>query len=384
MVSSVVKDIPISGIRLVMEWARKSGREDLIYLNMGEPDFITPDHIRKAAHDAIKQGHTHYTEVLGNYELREAIADKMKHDNRLDVDPESEILVTSGTQAAIFSIMIAMLDPGDEVIVPDPCYPPYELAIRMAGGVPCSIPLREENEFLYDSGSVEKRINDKTKLLLIISPSNPTGCLENERELKEIATIAESHNVTVISDELYEKIVYDDVHTCSISSVPGMKQRTIIVNGFSKTYAMTGWRVGYIVAPEEIIKQIKKVHHTMNVCAPSISQCAALAALKGSQACVQRMVKVYDKRRRMVLRYLDECESIHYTRPRGAFFVFPNIEDTNTGSVQFVKDLIFKYGVVVVPGLSFGKNSDRYIRISYSTATEKLKEAMERIKMFLS
>lgn len=373
-----VSSIPLSGIRKIMEYAK--GLTDVIFLNIGEPDFATPENIREAAKKAIDGGFTHYTSIQGIPELREAIAQKLEAENGIHADPEKEILITAGTQPAFFAVCQTLIDPGDEVIVQDPFFPSYEVALRLAGARMVTVPLRQEREFIIDPEDLEARITKKTKLLVLISPNNPTGSVLDKNTLRTISEIAKDHDLIVVSDELYEKMTYDGTENCSVGSLPSMKERTITINGFSKAYAMTGWRIGYIVASEDMMKSISKVHHSMNVCACSISQKAALAALTGPQDSVEKMVREYDKRRQEMVSRVNEIPGFKCHMPKGAFYVFPNVESLRMSSMDLAKLLISKARVVTVPGSEFGKNGEGFLRLSYATSLEKISEALVRVK----
>jgi len=377
-ISRRASSIALSGIRKIVEYAK--GLHDVIFLNVGEPDFSTPEHIREAARKAMEEGFTHYTPIQGIPELREAIAEKLRSESGIDVDPNSEVLVTAGAQSAFFAVCQALIDEGDEVIVQDPFYPAYEVALRLVGARIVRVPLEEHRNFVVNPEDIEEKITKKTKVIVLISPNNPTGSVLDEGTLKRISEVARDNDLIVISDEIYEKITYDGVVNRSIISFPGMEGRTVIINSFSKTYAMTGWRVGFVVAPEEIMKSIVKVHHTMNICACSVSQKAALAALTGPQDCVVEMVREYDKRRREIVKLLNEIPGFACQMPKGAFYVFPNIKFFNKPSMEFAKFLITDVGVVTVPGSAFGENGEGHLRLSYATSLENIREALIRMK----
>ncbi|MDH5266076.1 MAG: pyridoxal phosphate-dependent aminotransferase [Candidatus Bathyarchaeota archaeon] len=380
--SKRVSSVPLSGVRKIMEYAK--GLQDIIPLNIGEPDFVTPKHIREAAKKSIDEGFTHYTTIKGIPEIRRAIAEKLMNENKMDVDPENEILVTAGTQAAFSAVCQALLDPGDEVIVQDPFYSGYEVALRIAGAKIVPVSVREQKYFAINPNEIKEKVTDKTKMVVLISPNNPTGNVLNKHTLNEISDIANDHDLLVVSDEIYEKITYDDVVNYSIGSIPGMEDRTITINGFSKTYAMTGWRIGFVTACEKLMGNISKVHHSMNVCACSISQRAALVALTGPQDCVTKMVKEYDKRRREITNLLNKTPGFECKIPKGAFYVFPNVKQFKMSSMELAKLLIKKARVVTVPGSAFGKNGEGYLRLSYATSLEKIREALARIKKVLT
>lgn len=382
-ISDRVLSIPLSSIRRVEQYAREKGIKDIIKLNIGEPDFSTPEHIREAAKKALDEGFTHYTSINGIPELREAIAEKIKEERGVDINPETEVMVTAGGQAALFATIHALINPGDEVIMPDPYYPVYKIAVDFAGGKVKSIPQKEELNFEIDPNELEGAISERTKLIVLISPNNPTGGVYSKSTLEKIAEIAKENDLLVISDEVYEKFIYDDIKFYSIISVSDMKDRTIIINSFSKTYAMTGWRIGYIVANKEIIDAVKKVHHPINICANSISQKAALAALTGPQDCVKEMINEFNKRRKYIIRSLGSIKGIKCSIPRGAFYVFPNIRIFGMSSEDLVKFLIEKARVMTVPGSGFGRYGEGHIRIAYTNSLDKIMEGIERIKSAL-
>ncbi|MEM3702888.1 MAG: pyridoxal phosphate-dependent aminotransferase [Candidatus Bathyarchaeia archaeon] len=377
-VSERIASIPLSGIRQIMEYAK--GIRDIIYLNIGEPDLATPQHIKDAGKRAIDEDFTHYTPLGGFPELRQAIADKLKIEHNIEVDPESEVLITAGAQPGFFSSCGAILEAGDEVIVHEPFYPSYEVTLRVIGAKIVKVPLKEEEGYTLDIQKVEEKISEKTRAIILNSPNNPTGAVFRKDSLKAIAEIAKDHDLIVISDEVYEKLVYDGEKHISIASFDGMKERTIIVNSFSKTYAMTGWRIGFVVACRDVMKHISKVHHTMNVCASAISQRAAIAALRGSQKCVEEMVNEYAKRRDEIVRLVNEIKGFTCQKPKGAFFIFPNIKSYKMPSMEIAKYLIKEAGVVTVPGSSFGESGEGHIRISYAASIENIRRGMTRIK----
>jgi aminotransferase len=370
--------IPLSGIRQIMEYAK--GIADVVYLNIGEPDFATPQHIKDAAKKAIDEGYTHYSPIWGFPELREAVADKLKREQRIDVSAESEVLITAGAQPGFFASCQAILEPGDEVIVHDPFYSSYEVTLRVIGARIVRIPLKEDRDFTLDPEEVKEKISEKTKAIVLISPNNPTGTILGKDTLKAISEIAKDYDLIVISDEIYEKILYNGEKHVSIASFDGMKERTIIINSFSKTYAMTGWRVGFLATSKDIMKHIAKVHHTMNVCASAISQKAALAALRGSQECINEMVNEYDKRRNEIFRLANEIRGFKCYKPKGAFYIFPRFQLHKMSSMELAKYLIIEARVATVPGSSFGESGEGHLRISYAASIEKIKIGMNRIK----
>lgn len=377
-VSQRISSIPLSGIRKIMDYAK--GLSDIVYFNIGEPDFITPDHIREAAKRAIDEGFTHYTSISGIPELRRAIAEKLKNENRIDADAESEILVTAGAQPAFFAVCQTFIEPGDEVIVQDPFYAGYEVSLRVVGAKIIPVRVEEQKNFVIDPQDVEAKITDKTKMIILISPDNPTGSVIDETTLKTISEIAQDHDLIVVSDEIYEKFTYDGIRNYSIAALSGMEDRTVTINSFSKTYAMTGWRVGYIAADKALMKDISKVHHTMNVCAGAISQKAAAAALTGPQGCVNEMLTEYDKRRREIVSLTNKITGFKCPMPRGAFYVFPNTQAFKMSSLDLAVYIIKEARVVTVPGSAFGGAGEGHLRFSYATSLNEIREGVSRIK----
>ena len=368
--------VEVSGIRRLFELASKMG--DVINLGIGEPDFNTPENIKEAAKRALDEDFTHYTANVGIPELREAIAEKLRRENGIDVDPESEIMVTSGATQALTMAIFAILNEGEELLIPSPTFVSYSAAALFAGGVPVEVETKEEESFKVNVEELERHVSDRTKAIVISTPNNPTGSILTRRNLEEIAGFAVEHDLIVISDEVYEKIVYEEPHF-SIASLEGMKERTITVNAFSKTYAMTGWRLGYVAAPQPIIREMVKLQMYTAVCASSFSQKAAVEALKGPQDSVEKMRREYARRRGLVYRRLSEMPKLSVLKPKGAFYIFPNIKATGMTSEEFSGYLLREARVATVPGRAFGKYGEGYIRISYAASYEKLEEAMDRI-----
>lgn len=359
-----------------------AGVKDLIALARGDPDLSTPLHIVEAAKQALDQGYTHYTHWAGMPELRKAIADKLWQDNSIRVDPETEVLVTTGAQEAVFLVCLALLDPGDEILVPDPHYMTYDTAIALAGAKAVLVPTFEKDDFEVQPEEIVRHITTKTKAVLLVSPNNPTGGIIRPETVREIAALAEKHNFIVISDEIYEKFIYDDVQLLSIASLPGMRDRTVTINGFSKTYAMTGWRIGYLAAPAGFIRALEALKHTVSICAPAVSQAAALAALTGSQDCIQEALATYAERRLVLMKGLDEL-GLSYGRPHGTFYIFASVAATGLSSMDFAITLLQKAQVLVLPGSSFGPNGEGFVRFSLVAPVPRLEEAIERMKLSL-
>jgi len=374
--------IPPSGIMAVFEKAQMMA--GLIRFELGEPDFNTPSHIRDAATKALDSGFTHYTSSQGTLELRREIARKLEEDNGIVASPDSEIIVTAGACSAVYLAMLALVNPGDEVLLPDPAWPAYEPCARLADASVIHYSMREEDNFTPDPQAIRERITPKTRLLLINSPNNPTGSVTSTSTLKEIANLAEQHQLIVISDEVYEKFVYDGVRHQSFAALSGMRDRTVTINAFSKTYAMTGWRLGYTVAPANIVAEMAKLNLYANTCANSIAQVAGIEAIRGPQECVREMAEEYDRRRRFVLERLNKIPKITCTRPKGAFYVFPNIRRLGMSSFDFSMHLLEKGKVSTVPGSVFGKQGEGYLRISYATSMANLKEGLDRFEVVVN
>ena len=372
-----LKKIKPSGIRKLFDLAQ--GKKDLVSFGIGEPDFITPTHIREAAKKAMDEGYTRYTPNLGFPEFRKALAIKLNQKNKISVTPE-EVVVTSGGTEALFFSFYTLLNPGDEVIIPDPGFVTYESQVYFAGGTPVHFPLWGENNFHPHLEELKNCVTPKTKAILLNSPSNPTGAAFNEEELLAIAQLAQEKDLFVISDELYEDIVYDGREHISIASLPGMKERTISIFGFSKSYAMTGWRLAYLAAPLHLVKEMAKLLQNTSVCANSIAQRAGQAAINGSQDCVKEMFTAYSERRNVLTKGLNEISGLSCHTPEGTFYAFVDISKTGMSSDKLAVCLLEGYGVVTVPGTAFGVQGEGYIRLSFATSLEDIKEGIRRIK----
>ncbi|MEM3640485.1 MAG: pyridoxal phosphate-dependent aminotransferase [Candidatus Bathyarchaeia archaeon] len=370
-----------SAIRRMLELS--ASMENLVHLEQGEPDFPTPKHICEAAEEAMRRGFTHYTESNGTLELREAIAEKLEKENGISVNPKTEVIVTSGTQEAMFIAAMGFLNPGDEALILDPYYPAYLEDTMLAEAIPVTVPLSEEENYRVDMEALESKITKKTKMIWLCNPSNPTGHVFSKEDLEVIAEAAKMHNLIVFVDEIYEKLTYDDARHISIGALPGMECRTITVNGFSKAYAMTGWRIGYIAANKELSATLRTLHYYATLSPNSISQKAALAALTGPQDCVKEMVKEYDRRRRLVINELNKIKGLSYITPKGAFYVFPNFSKIKKSDEEMALHLLKEAKVVTVPGSGFGKAGEGHIRISYSASYAEVKEGMKRIRRCL-
>ncbi|MEE9618154.1 MAG: aminotransferase class I/II-fold pyridoxal phosphate-dependent enzyme [Anaerolineae bacterium] len=378
-VSERIASVPPSGIRRFFDIA--ATMEGVISLGIGEPDFDTPEPIVQAGIEALKRGETHYTSNSGLMELRRALAEHLDQMYGQTYNPASEILVTVGVSEALYLAFAATLDPGDEVIIPHPCFVSYAPEVVFAGGVPVVVPTTVENDFQVTAEDIVAAITPRTKALLIGYPNNPTGAVMSRERLNEIAAIVKQHNLLVISDEIYDRLVYGVGHVC-FPSLPGMYSRTVLLQGFSKAYAMTGWRIGYIAAPAEILGMMRKVHQYTIMSAPSVSQYAALAALREGEPYVQEMVAEYDRRRRLIVDGLNEI-GLKCFEPQGAFYAFPSIEITGMDGTEFAETLLHEERVAVVPGSAFGDAGQGYVRCSYATAYEKIEEALERLHRFV-
>lgn len=364
-----------AGARLLEMYQR---RPDAIGLGRGDPDLPAPPHVLEAARDAVAKGLTRYTPVRGLLELRRAIAEKLRHHNGIEADPETDILVTTGTQEAVFLTFYSLLDPGDEILLPDPYYNAYAPMIQYVQGVLVPVPTRPEHGFGLDPGEVERRITPRSRAVMVVTPNNPSGAVYGRDALERVARIAERHGLFVISDELYEALIYEG-RAFSIASLPGMYRRTVTINGFSKTYSMTGWRVGYLVAAPEIVCQMVTLRHALTICAPSVSQHAALAALRGPQSCLEERLEVFKARRSFVLSRLDTL-GIPCVPPDGAFYVLVDIRASRMGSEQFAHVLLEREGVFVFPGSYFGREAEGFVRISLVLPEEVLGDALERLR----
>ncbi|MBQ7642082.1 MAG: aminotransferase class I/II-fold pyridoxal phosphate-dependent enzyme [Acholeplasmatales bacterium] len=377
--SQKVKEIKPSGIRKFFDIA--SEIKGAISLGVGEPDFDTPWHIREEGIYSLERGKTHYTSNSGLKELRIEITKYLKRKYELQYDPINEVLLTVGGSEAIDIAFRAMLEPGDEVIVTTPCYVSYEPCVTLAGGIVKTINLKNENEFRLTKEELLEAITPKTKILIMNFPNNPTGAIMEKKDLEEIAKVIIEKDIFVISDEIYSELTYFGNHT-SIASLPNMKERTLVINGFSKAFAMTGWRLGYACGPEAIIKQMTKIHQFTIMCAPTQSQYAAIEALRNGDDDVNSMKESYDERRRYVLYRLKEM-GLPCFEPKGAFYLFPDIRQFGMSSDDFALKLLNEKKVVVVPGNAFGESGNGFIRISYAYSIENLKIALNRIDEFL-
>ena len=378
--SQRVQAIPPSGIRRFFDLL--ASMDGVISLGVGEPDFVTPWRIREAAIDAIERGHTHYTSNYGLMELRQALAAHLERLYGLQYNPQEELLITVGVSEALDLALRAIIDPGDEVLGPDPGYVSYLPGTVLAGGVYVPVPTLAEDDFRLRAAAIEARSTPRTKALLLSYPSNPTGAVMDRQGLLEIADLAQRRDLLVISDEIYDRLVYGVEHVC-FASLPGMKERTVLLGGFSKAYAMTGWRVGYAAAPAEIIEAVMKIHQYVTMCAPTMSQKAALEALRAGEDEVADMVAEYDRRRRVMVKGFNDL-GLPCFEPKGAFYAFPSIRGTGLSSEEFARRLLLEEKVVVIPGSAFGEGGEGHVRCCYATSLAEIEEALERIGRFVA
>ncbi len=379
--SKKMEKVPVSGIRKVFAEVNKlrDQGKDIISLGLGEPDFDTPPHIISAMEDAVRKGATHYTANKGILELREAICEKLSVENKLAYSPE-EIICTVGVAEGVFIALTAFLDPGDEVLVPDPSWVNYTHVPVFNQAVPVQYSISDSNNFQIDLKELESKVSEKTKMLVILDPSNPTGGIQTRETLEKVAEFAGKHDLLVISDEIYERIIYPGYECISIASLPGMRERTIVLNGFAKSHAMTGWRIGYIAAPMELIDIMVRLHMYLVTHASTMVQWGALAALKGSQEPTRKMVEEFTKRREFILKAINETKGMTCVAPGGAFYLFPNIKDSGMECGELCSYLLNEAGVAVIPGLAFGPGNKYSFRISYATSMDNLETAADRIQ----
>lgn len=380
-ISPIVKSVPPSGIRRFFDIA--SEMEDVISLGVGEPDFITPWSIRESCVYSLEQGYTSYTANRGLLELREEICRLQKRNFDLDYDPKTNVLVTVGVSEALDIAMRTILAPGDEILIPEPCYVSYKACATLAGGVPVPVPAKAENDFRITPADLEPHISPKTKALLIGYPNNPTGAILSKEDLEAIARFALEHDLIVISDEIYGDLTYGDTKHVCFAGLPEMQDRTILLNGFSKAYAMTGWRIGYALANPDLISAMTKIHQYTMLCAPITAQMAAVEALRHGEKYMKKMVAEYDKRRRLIYDGLQKA-GLKCFEPKGAFYIFPDITPTGLSSEEFAEKILMQEHVALVPGNAFGECGEGFVRCSYATSVEQISEALARIEHFVS
>lgn len=380
-----MKRVPFTGIRRVLEKANKleaEGRK-IVHFEVGQPDFDTPANIKEAAKKALDQGVTAYSSNYGDIRLRRAIAEKLERMNHLNVDPTKEIMVTCGGEEAVAAALFALLEKGDEVLIADPSYIPYSSLTKIAEAEPVYVPLDEKNGYCFDLEKLEAAVTNKTKLLILCTPGNPTGTMMDEESLRKLAEICCRHDILVLADEAYEQVLYDGNKHISMASLPGMWERTITVQSFSKTYSMCGWRIGYLVAPAELMRIVVRAHQTVAMNACSFGQLGALEAMTGPQDSLYAMLAEFDRRRLLLYNGLKEL-GIPCSRPQAAFYLFPDIGEFGMDSFTFAELLLDKYGVATVPGVEFGKNGENHLRISYATSFEDCQMGLHRIAQCVS
>jgi aminotransferase len=378
-VSQSVKNLRPSGIRRYFDIA--ATMKDVVSLGIGEPDFATPDHITRQGVACLQNGQTGYTANAGLFELREAIAAYNERLYGLSYDPEEQVLVTVGVSEAMFLALKVIIDPGDEVLVVEPCFVANPAAVEMAGGVPVAVNAYAEDDFQVTGASLEANVTPRTKAILISYPSNPTGAVLSRERLLEIAAVAEKYDLVVISDEIYERLVYTHPHT-NFASLPGMAERTILLSGVSKSFAMTGWRIGYASGPREILAAMRKLHQYLIMSAPTMGQVAALEALQHGEDDVAMMRAAYDRRRRLIVDGFNAM-GLPCFEPGGAFYAFPDVRGTGLSSEQFCEQLLLEEQVAVIPGGAFGRSGEGFIRASYATSEANIEVALERMGRFV-
>lgn len=376
-VSRRAVDTPRSGIRVIYDMVR--GSQDVISFAIGEPDFGTPKHIREAAKSAIEEGYTRYTPNAGFDDLREAIKEKLRRENDIDIET-NEIVVTPGGQGALTLAMMATIDPGDEVLVPDPGYASYKAQVIMCGGRPISVPVHEKDDFRMIADSITNLITSRTKMIVFCNPSNPTGALLDENDIRALAKIATDNDLLIVSDEAYEKFLYGGARHFSIGALPEARTNTISVFSFSKAYGMTGWRVGYAVADQAIVAQMTKLQEHVSAHPSSISQKAALAAYRGPQDHIASVIAEYTARRNAMVSGLNRIAGVSCVQPRGAFYTFANFKSFGKPSLQIATDLIKKARVATVPGTAFGDHGEGYLRFTYACSMKDITDGLTRIE----
>ena len=381
ILSNTVVEIKPSGIRKFFDIANTM--EDVISLGVGEPDFRTPWQIRSAGIRSLERGQTRYTSNRGLETFRDELSRYVERKYNVKYEPETEILVTVGGSEAIDAAIRAIVNPGDEVIIPEPSYVCYEPITKLAGGTPVIINTKAENDFKLTPGELLEKITERTKALVLPYPCNPTGAIMEKADLEAIANVLRDKNIIVISDEIYAELTFGGVTHTSIASIPGMAERTLLINGFSKTFSMTGWRLGYICGPKEILRQITKIHQFAIMCAPTTSQHAAIEALRSCDADVERMKEEYDSRRKIIVKGFNEL-GLTCREPKGAFYAFPSIKSTGMTSDEFCEKLLYSKKVAIVPGTAFGESGEGFVRASYCYSIEHIKEALFRIGEFLN
>jgi aminotransferase len=379
LVSQSVQNLRPSGIRRYFDIA--ATMDDVVTLGIGEPNFVTPEHIMQKGIDSLLRGQTAYTSNSGTIELRQAIARYIERLYDLQYDPESEVLVTVGVSEALWLALKAILDPGDEVLVVQPCFVANAAAVEMAGGVPVIVGTDLDHEFQVTGAALEAAITPCTKAILISYPNNPTGAVLTREHMDEVATVATKHDLVVLSDEIYERLIYNADHIC-FASLPGMFERTIVMSGMSKSFAMTGWRIGYVTAPTSLMEAMRKLHQYLIMSAPTMGQAAALEALMNGEEAVEQMRQQYDCRRRMIVQGFNDL-GLTCFEPRGAFYAFPSVAASGMDDEEFCEQLLREERVAVVPGSAFGESGTGFVRASYATSEENIERALERMEKFM-
>jgi aminotransferase len=385
IVSERMGNVPFSGTREIFEQAKRleESGASITHMEIGRPDFDTPAHIKAAAIEALKSGQVHYSSNRGIPELGRAIAERLERENGIRVDPETEVLVTVGCTEAVLVAFLAFLGQGEEVLLPEPSWQMYVGCAELVGGRPVSVPLREENRFEVDPGDVAARITPRTKMLVLCSPQNPTGAVVETETVRALAELCLEHDLLVLSDEIYDKMLYDGAEHTSIASLPGMFERTVTINGFSKAYAMDGWRLGYAAGHRELVRPMLKAHQHATTCANTFAQFGAAAAYRGPQECVSEMVGEFDRRRRFLVEALNDLPGVSCATPRGAFYAFPAFRGYEMGSRAMAAYLLEEARVACVPGTVFGAGGEEFIRLAYSTDYESIVAGAERMRVAL-
>ena len=381
ILNNTIKDVKPSGIRKFFDIAESI--EGVISLGVGEPDFPTPWNVRSAGIRSLEKGKTRYTSNKGLEDLRKEISRYMQRKYSISYNPADEILITVGGSEAIDMCIRSVVNPGDEVIIPQPSYVCYEPIVKLAGGVPVIIETKAENEFKLTPEELKEKITDKTKALILPYPCNPTGAIMEKKDLEKIAEILKNTNILIISDEIYSELTFSESKHISIAAIDGMKERTVVINGFSKSFSMTGWRLGFACGPKEILTQIIKIHQYAIMCAPTVSQYAAIEALKNCDDAVQEMLEEYDSRRRLIVKGFNDL-GLTCREPKGAFYAFPCIKSTGMTSEEFCEKLLLSKNVALVPGTAFGLGGEGYVRASYCYSVEHINKALSRIAEFLN
>lgn len=379
-IASKVASLKPSGIRKFFDIA--ATMKDVISLGIGEPDFTTPDPILEAGRRSLQQGETHYTSNAGMGELRQALVVHLQDLYGVSYDAASEVVITVGGSEALYLAATALLEPGEEVIIPTPCFVSYQAEVELAGGVAVEIPSRMEDNFVLDPATIEAAVTPRTKAILISYPTNPTGAVAERETLLEVLRIAQEHDLIVISDEIYDQLVYGGHQHVCFSTLPGAQERTLLLGGFSKDYAMTGWRIGFAAGPADIIRGLVRIHQYTIMCAPTTAQAAAVTALREGRPYVEQMVAEYDRRRKLIVNGLNQI-GLPTFEPKGAFYAFPKVSVTGLTDEEFAERLLKEESVAAVPGSAFGLGGEGFLRCSYATAYDKIEEALRRIERFV-